>query len=299
MNIKRSIKYFGLLSILLVSFFLFSGGITDSQADLGPFINPPDIIDFKIVPANPSVYNEVTFEATVVNRSGKIEEDNCNKNSGKYKTTGDTPDMLKSEITIIKAVSDTIINKKPFTYSPKVGSNFYYKHSFSSAGTYKVISKFISTGIVKTKQESDTTIKVSEVTVVLGSGTIELLPGTYKLSGFRHISVSNSAPFETNDPAVLGNSTLTIDSRNNASLKADVKFDASTKASYPALNNNYKFDVSGKMSITKEPGTNKYAFRILYNDNVYATFDYTYDGTEFKLGYADDKKNQYIMTFRK
>ncbi|MDP4197925.1 MAG: hypothetical protein Q8940_22990, partial [Bacteroidota bacterium] len=199
---------------------------------------------------------------------------------------------LSSRIVIMKG-TDTIATGK---YAYRAGDDFLYEYVFSFPGNYTIISEFTSGGIGNIN--SKTSSKTTSLSVKEGS-IPTLQPGTFTLVGFKHISTTNSTPFEINGAQALGNSNLTIRGNNTATMHSNVTFDAAAIKNYPALAQNYKYDVTGKWVIERNTATGLYDFRIEYNNSVYAAYNYTYNGSIMNLSYKDKDNNEFTLTFSK
>jgi hypothetical protein len=278
---KTNIKYFCFLAVAVVGFFVFTGGITGSSYD----IFPPQIDAITTSSTSPQVYDRVTFTAMVTNSSKEI--DDCTKKSSSM-----SPDNLSSRVIIMKG-TDTISTGQ---YTYHMQTNFTYDYVFSYPGEYTIISEFTSSasGYNNTETSSKT------ISLSVKEGSIPTLqPGTFTLVGFRHISTTNSTPFVVNGAQALGNSYLTIRVNNTATMHTNVTFDAASVKNYPALTQNYKYDVTGKWLIERNAATGLYDFRIEYNNSVYAAYNYTYDGSMMNLSYKDKDNNEFTLTFSK
>lgn len=280
---KINIKYFCFLAVAVVGFFVFTGGVTSSTYN----IIAPQIDAITPSSSSPQIYDRVTFTAMVTNLSK--EEDKCNHKQSDM-ATGD----LSSRIIIMKG-TDTIATGK-YTYQ----TNFTYDYVFSFPGDYTVISEFTSSSAGYSGGNNDSKTSSKTISLSVKEGSIPTLqPGTFTLVGFKHISTTNSTPFEINGAQALGNSNLTIRGNNTATMHSNVTFDAAAIKNYPALAQNYKYDVTGKWVIERNTATGLYDFRIEYNNSVYAAYNYTYDGSLMNLSYKDKDKNEFTLRFSK
>ncbi|MCU7496525.1 MAG: hypothetical protein HF314_07760 [Ignavibacteria bacterium] len=278
---KTNVKYLCLLTVIIAGFFIFTGGVTSTENDVTYNNFAPQIDDVSASSSPAQIYDKVTFNALVQNKS--YEHNSCNNTN-----TPSSPEKLNSKITILKG-SETIATGQ-YTYK----TNFTFDYVFSFPGQYTVISEFTSSN------EGDNKTSTKTITLDVKEGSITTLqPGTFTLVNFKHISTSNPTPFEVNGAAALGNSYLTIKGDNTASMHTNATFDPSVVRNYPALTQNYKYDVSGKWVIEKNPNTGLYEFRIEYNNSVYAAYNYTYNGSTMTLSYKDKNNNEFILTFSK
>lgn len=284
---KTNIKYFGLLGVVIASFFFFTGGVNSKSL----YTKGPTINKVKADPAPTQIYSKVVIDAEVTNNS--YEDDDCKKEE--YYQSAES---LTGKVTIKKdgqtIVTDDYVYKRDDTNPGSRHGHFTYNYTFNSIGVYTLISEFTSDYNNSIAKSKDTT------TVAVTDGSITpLLPGTYNLVTFKYYPVNILTPLEKYGKDVLGNSYLTINSDNTASLHANVTFDADTRAKYPDLAQNYKYDATGKMSIEQDPVSKSYVFKVEYNKSVYAIFNYSYDGSVINLSYKDQKNNQYFLTFEK
>ena len=280
---SKNKKYIFLTTILLIFYFLLTGGIYDQYTKTYPA--EPDIESFDLVPSSPVLYQNIEFKAEVIPRSFLEKDDGCSK-----KERTEAPDELTTSIKITK--EDYVIADDKFTLLRSTYKNsgiFTYNTSFSTPGVYTVTATFSSVNYGEKMSSTQT-----EQFTVSDGGEVPLNTGTYNLTRIYAQCSASATPFEKTSG--LGGNYLTIDSNNQVSLKINIALDNTVTSQHPCLESDYSFDISGKMLIFKE-GTDSY-MKIEYNDDIYAIFNFDYDGSNIRLSYTDNG-NEYQFSFQK
>lgn len=288
---RKSYSYLALLFVLLGSFFVFTGGVRNSNDYFeAPTINTlkVDGTDLSTLSGNfsGSIFTSYTFEADATGGIVTSESGNC------IIEETSTPVSVSGELIITR--NDTVIvdvsNIQSSTPGTQTSAVFSQSVSFNQAGTY------VGKWIVGSTSPNMSTDKSFTFTITNGSFAPIAL-GKYALTSVS-ATCTSSGTYTSSDPLVLNNSALTISSGTELSFHSNIVLGSTVTARYTCLKNEYKFDMNGKYSVVKS-GANTYTFTVNYKDNASVPFVCTYTATTINLAGYDPDGNQFAYVFTK
>jgi hypothetical protein len=280
---KKSKIYIFFLTLMIASFFIFTGGITDSTY----YYAAPTLSSFAVGTSSPVIYDKLPFSIIAVNNHYKHD---CND---EYYTARDLVGSLKI------TQGATVVDTSSFIFVSETGGDKSgYSGSFvdsiviNNAGTYTATATFYDSQDPK-KEKSTMTL---QFTVGLGS-EIPLSAGTYQLSTFTAACASSTLPPYTYPNTSASNTLVIHPDGLTASMNINMQLGSNVLTQYPCLGDtSYNYIASGNFSVVKENGA-KY-LKIEYENSAYVSFHFSFDGTNLGLNYSKNGSN-YVLNFVK
>jgi len=285
---QKSILYLILLGSMIAAFFLFTGGITDSNNEGAPVLS-----SFTIGTSSPVIYAKIPFSILAFNDHYKESDDHC-------VVTYNTARDLVGSLVITQGA--TVVNSSNFYFVSETGEKgkgkgftgtFVDTVIINNAGTYTATAKFYDSQATQTKNTSTLTM-----TFTVGDGSeIPLSAGTYRLSTFTAACASSTQPPYTYTNTSASNTLVINPDGLTASLNINMQMGSNVLTQYPCLgDSSYNYNASGNFSVVKENGV-KY-LKIEYENSAFVNFNFSYDGTNLTLNYSKNGSN-YVLNFVK
>jgi hypothetical protein len=283
---KKSKIYIFFLTLMIASFFIFTGGITDSTVS-----GVPTLSDFAMKTSSPAIYVKIPFSIHAVNTQKEENSSNCHK---EYQTSRD----LSGTLEIRQSGSNALISKSDFIFVSETGDKtngftalFVDTISVNYTGNYKAIARF---GLGENLQDNEAA--KDSINFIAGSGSaIPLTAGTYRLKTFTAQCASGGTYTYTNSAAT--NNLVINSDLISASLNITMLMGTSALSQYPCLqDSNYNYNASGNYSIGLENGSEY--FKIEYENSAFVNFNFSYDGKNLTLNYSKNG-SIYVMNFVK
>jgi len=280
---KKSKIYIFFLTLMIASFFIFTGGITDSTYSFAA----PSLSSFAIGTSSPIIYNKLPFSIIAINNHYKH---NCDD---EYYTARDLIGSLKI------TQGATVVDTSNFVFVSETGGDKTgYTGSFvdsvvmNNAGTYTATATFYDSQDPDKKKSTMTL----QFTVSLGS-EIPLSAGTYQLSTFTAACASSTRSPYTYANTSASNTLVIHPDGLTALLNINIQMGSNVLTQYPCLGDtSYNYNANGNFSVVKENGA-KY-LKIEYENSAYVNFNYSFDGTNLGLNYSKNGSN-YVLNFVK
>jgi hypothetical protein len=280
---QKSIFYLILLGSMILTFFMFTGGITDTTYNFAA----PTLSSFAVGTSSPIIYDKLPFSISALNHHYKH---NCDD---EYYTARD----LVGSLTITQGTA--VVDTSSFIFVSETGGDKNgYTGSFAdsvvmnNAGTYTATATFYDSQDPD-KEKSTMTL---QFTVGLGS-EIPLSAGTYQLSTFTAACASSTQPPYTYTNTSASNTLVINPDGLTASLNINMQMGSNVLTQYPCLgDSSYNYNASGNFSVVKENGA-KY-LKIEYENSAYVNFNFSFDGTNLGLNYSKNGSN-YVLNFVK
>ncbi|RPI01800.1 MAG: hypothetical protein EHM64_15145 [Ignavibacteriae bacterium] len=271
---NKSAVYLILLGLMITTFFMFTGGITD-QSDLN--YRAPTLSNFTIGSSSPVIYARLPFKISAKNES--YERKDCKKEDY-YSARNLIGTLTITQGTAVIQKSDFIMLSEEGSSGEGYTGTFVDTVVMNSVGSYTATASFYD--VYDTLQANTT----ATLTFTVGVGSeIPLSAGTYSLSTFTARCVSGANPPFTYTNTSSSNSLVINGDGLTASMGINMQFGANVLAQYPCLeNSSYSYNATGGFSVVSN-GSSK-SFTIEYQSSAFATFNFTFDGTNLTLNYS-------------